>query len=618
MTLAGGTHREAVMAKNIPLLGEKILVGSGAVGTVLRRGLDLPVELVELLNLRRPETVLALHRAYRDAGSRIILANTFAANPLNLAQIGAEALCREINESGVVLARQAAEGACLVWASVGPLSLGFRHEDYPADQLEAIYTDQCTAVAGADAIVLETFIDPREARAALKAAAATGLPVIFQVGHTGRGQNRWTAIDILLTEAEAAGAAAVGTNCQHPDDIIDVAAYLLSRTDLPVTASANAGNPRIDRGVVTYEFSPADFIPLAERLAALGVSVIGGCCGTGPEHIRAIAPLLADRSVEQAAGGRAPATAAATIRPARPAAPNPVRALIHSDRFLISVEVRADRNADLATLCKNAEPIAEAGADLFDVPDNPGANVGLDAAVTAARLQDVLKVPAFAHKAVTHANLLQLHSGLLGAWDMGLKALLAVTGDPPAMGPLGALAQRVTDLKSSVELLRLLRKLREGELINGDRVADPPDFCAGATIGRPAPAQLAWLKKKIAAGAEFVFSQPVFTAEDLQRLLDAAGGLSARLFPGLLPLTSRRNAEFFASGRIPGIQVPEAVVAAFARYDSPADQRKAGLEMALGLAERIAAEARGVYLIMPFGPASREDTAALVRHLRKP
>ena len=603
------------MAKEMPLLGEKILVGSGAVGTVLRRGLEMPVELVELLNLRRPEAVLALHRAYRAAGSRIVLTNTFAANPLLLEEIGAADQCREINEAGVALARRAVAGACLVWASVGPLSLGFRHEDYPAAQLEAIYTVQCAALADADAIVLETFIDPREARAALKAATATGLPVVFQVGHTGRGQNCWTAIDVLLAEAEAAGAAAVGTNCRHPDDIVDVAAYLLSRTDLPVTAAANAGNPRIDRGAVTYEFSPADFVPLAERLAALGVSVIGGCCGTGPEHIRAIAPLLEGRPVAKTAGGRAPVTAAA-FRPVRPAAPNPVRELLRSDRFLISVEVRADRNADLATLCKNAEPIAGAGADLFDVPDNPGANVGRDAAVTAARLQDVLKVPAFAHKAVTHANLLQLHSGLLGAWDLGLKALLAVTGDAPAMGPLGALAQRVTDLKSSVELLRLLRKLREGELINGDRVADPPDFCAGATLGRPVPAQLAWLAKKIGAGAEFIFSQPVFTAEELHRLLDAAGGLAARLFPGLLPLTSRRNAEFFASGRIPGIQVPATVVAAFARYASPADQRKAGLEMALALAERIAAEARGVYLIMPFGPSSREDTVALVRRLR--
>ena len=604
------------MNENMARLGGKILIGSGAVGTVLRRGQELSGEPIELMNLRRPEAVLAIHRAYREAGSRIILTNTFAANPLLLAESGAETLCGRINEAGVALARQAAGEACLVWASVGPLSLGFRQEDYPEGQLQEIYAGQCAALAGADALVLETFIDPREARAALKAAAATGLPVIFQVGHTGRGQNRWTTIDLLLAEAEAAGVVAVGTNCQHPDDIVEVASFLLSKTRLPVTASPNAGNPRIERGLVTYEFTPSDFIPVAERLALLGVSVIGGCCGTSPDHIRAIAPRLADRSVGVATGVSIREPAAVEARPAGPGVPNPVRELIRSDRFLISVEIRADRNAALATVCKNAEEIARSGADLFDVPDNPGATVGRDAAVTAARLQDVLKVPSFCHKAVTQSNLLQLHSGLLGCWDSGIRAILAVTGDPPSMGPLGSLAQRVTDLKSSVELLRLIRKLREGEMINGDRIADAPDFCPGATIGWPAPAQIAWLKKKIDAGAEFIFSQPVFGIDDFRRLNEAADPLGARLFPGLLPLTSRRNAEFFASGRIPGIRVPDGIVDAFAGYATAEDQRRVGMDLALKLAETMAAEARGIYLIMPFGKSSCEDTVRIVRHLR--
>jgi len=303
-------------------------------------------------------------------------------------------------------------------------------------------------------------------------------------------------------------------------------------------------------------------------------------------------------------------------RPERAAAPNPIRELIRSDRFLISVEIRADRNCPLDTLCRNAAQIARTGADLFDVPDNPGATVGRDATVTAARLQDVLRVPSIAHKAVTQSNLLQIHSSLLGAWDLGLRGILALTGDPPSMGPLGSLAQRVTDLKSSVELLRLIRKLREGEMINGDRLADPPDFCAGATIGWPAPAQVAWLKKKIAAGAEYVFSQPVFSAEAFRQLQDDLVPLGGRLFVGLLPLVSLRNAEFFASGRIPGIRVPEAVVAALARFGSAEDQRKAGLELALKLAETITAEARGIYLIMPFGKTPYEDTARIVRHVR--
>lgn len=596
-------------------LGRTLLVGSGAVGTVLRRGQALAGEPVELLNLRRPEAVLALHRAYREAGSQILVTNTFAANPFLLEEGGAASLCREINEAGVALARQAAGPHGIVWASVGPLSLGLRHEDHPEAELAAVYERQCAALSGADALVLETFVDPREARAALTAAAATGLPVVFQVGHTGRGRNRWTTIDLLLAEAEAAGAVAVGTNCQHPDDILDVASYLLSHTRLPVTASANAGNPSIVRGLVAYEFAPEAFAAIASRLADLGVSVVGGCCGTDASHIGAIAPLLSGRPVAPAARIEV-RTADAERRTERPREANPVRELIRADRFLVSVEIRADRTSSLDEICRLSEEVALAGADLFDVPDNPGATVGRDAVITAARLQDVLKVPAICHKAVTQSNLLQLHSGLMGAWDLGLRGLLAVTGDPPSMGSLGSLAQRVTDLKSSVELLRLVRKLREGETINGDRIADPPDFCAGATIGWPVPAQIAWLKKKIEAGAEYIFSQPVFSAEAFRQLQEGAGGLGARLFPGLLPLTSRRNAEFFASGRIPGIRVPETVVERMGRFPSAEEQRRAGLEMALELAETMAAEAAGIYLIMPFGKSTREDTARIVRHIR--
>ncbi len=599
-----------------PAWGKEILLGSGAVGTVLRGGQEGTGEPVELLNLRRPEAVCALHRAYREAGSQILVTNTFAANPLLLDAWASASLCREINEAGVALAKKAAEGACQIWASVGPLSLGLGHEDYGEDDLETIYSGQCKGLAGADVLVLETFVAPREARAALKAAAATGLPVVLQIGHTGRGQNRWIAIDVLLAEAEAAGAAAIGANCQHPDDILDVAAYLLRKTRLPVTASPNAGNPSIHRGRVSYEFTPADFAPVAERLAALGVSVIGGCCGTTPEHIQTIAPLLKGRTAEAKARIAVAPVRPAEPRPAKTAGANRIRCLMHSPRFLISVEIRADRNTDLGTLCKNAAGIARAGADLFDVPDNPGANVGRDAAIAAARLQEVLGVPSLCHRAAIQSNLLQHYSSLLGCWDLGVQGILAVTGDPPSMGPLGALAQRVTDLKSSVELLRLIRALRDGTLINGDRIADPPDFCAGAAIGWPTPAQIAWLRKKIAAGAEFVFSQPVFSVDDFRRLQDAAGGRGARLFPGLLPLTSRRNAEFFASGRIPGIRVPPEVVAAFARFATSEDQRRFGLDLALRQAEVVAAEARGIYLIMPFGKTSREDTEGIVCRLR--
>jgi homocysteine S-methyltransferase len=172
-------------------------------------------------------------------------------------------------------------------------------------------------------------------------------------------------------------------------------------------------------------------------------------------------------------------------------------------------------------------------------------------------------------------------------------------------------------MRSSVELLRLIRGLREGRIINGEGLADPPDFCAGCAVARPIPPQIRWLKTKIEAGAEFVFSQPVFTLDEYKKLRDALADLPIRFFPGVMPLTSHRGAAFLAGGRIPGIMVPENVVAAFTKYEKPADQRRFGLDQAHELAAGIAAEAAGLYLIMPFGKSCYEDAAQIVRHVRK-
>jgi homocysteine S-methyltransferase len=254
--------------------------------------------------------------------------------------------------------------------------------------------------------------------------------------------------------------------------------------------------------------------------------------------------------------------------------------------------------------------------DLFDVPDNPGATVGRDAMVTAARLQDALQIPAICHLSVTQSNLIRLHSSLIGCWDSGLRGLMAITGDAPSMGHLGNLAHRVVDVRSSVELLRLIRGLRDGKIINGEGLADPPDFCAGCAIARPIPAQTRWLRTKIDAGAEFVFSQPVFTLDDYKKLCDAVAGLPIRFFPGIMPLTSHRNAVSLASGRIPGIHVPADVVTRFEQYESPEDQRRFGLDQADELAAGISADASGLYLIMPFGKRCYEDTARIIRRIR--
>ncbi len=597
-------------------LGRSVLIGSGAIGTCLRQDSGAGDEPIELLNLRQPEAVTTLHAAYRSAGSRILVTNTFAANSVAFGDAGFGELCQETNRTGVALARKAGDSECMIWASIGPLGLGLRLDDYPADVLLGIYRDQCEVLSGADALLLETFVDLREARAALQAAAETGLPIIFQIGNTGGGSQRWEQVDQLLFEAHRVGAVAVGTNCYHPDEILRVASYIGARTDLPLTASPNAGHPRIERGLVKYEFTPDDFGAAAVTLSDAGVAVIGGCCGTTPDHIRRVASVLGSRAVTSRPRINISPERAPVLHERTDTAANPIRSMMKSNRFLVSVEIRADRMLALDEIVQGASKVAAAGVDMFDVPDNPGATIGRDAMVTAARLQNALQIPSICHLGVTQSNLMRLHSTLIGCWDSGLRGLLAVTGDAPSMGPLGNLAHRVVDMRSSVELLRLIRGLRDGKIINGERLADPPDFCAGCAVGRPIPAQIRWLKTKIDAGAEFVFSQPVFAIDDYKKLCDALEKLPIRVFPGLMPLVSHRSAVFLASGRIPGITVPANVVTSFERYASPEDQRYFGLDQASQLAASIAADASGLYLIMPFGKRCYEDTAHIIRHVR--
>jgi len=599
---------------------DHIYLRSGAIGTYLRQSAPGP-EPVELLNVRMPEAVRAMHTAYREAGAEILVTNTFAAHRIGLEETDAAACVAEINRRGVTLAREAGGETCRIWASIGPLNLGLREEDFSDALLEELYAEVCSALVEADALLLETFVSPREARAALRAAKATGRPVIFQIGRTGASAESRARAEQMLREAVSTGVAAVGVNCLAPDEIGTWVQWLVARTALPVCASPNAGQPHIERGRVRYAFTPQQFARVGESLVEAGAVVIGGCCGTTPDHIRALAETLRGRApvprpvpVTTAITAEAPAPAP----PLRePASPNPVRERLRATRPLICIELRADRLHPLSTLLKKARAWADQGADLFSVPDNPGATVSRDALIAAARVQNETAVPAIAHLVATHANLLHHYARLLGAGDLGVRGVLALTGDAPSVGPLGAWAHRVTDVRSSVELLRLIRALGEGRLMSGETVADPPELCAGCAFAQPTTGQLRWLRAKIAAGAEFVFTQPVFRLAEYERLRDSLADCGARVFFGLLPLISARAAARLAEGRIPGLVVPPETVAELQRFGDAADQRRYGVERALELLARIRAEGRDVYLVPPFGQHSDSVAARLLEGARQ-
>jgi len=584
---------------------------------MLRQGPRAALTVVEELNQTDPEFVRRLHAEYRTAGAGLLITNTFGANPIALSEIGRADDTAALNAAGVDLARSIAGSDVPVWASIGPLDLGLRLDDYTPDLLREAYAVQARALKDADAFLLETFRDPREAEAALAAVSAFDKPVIFQIGYPGGGPAGLARFDRLCELALQYRVAAIGVNCCHPREATAMIQRLAARTSLPLTAAPNAGKPEIVRGRIRYELEPEAFATWAERLWEAGAGLIGGCCGTTPAHVAALAQTLRGRAVRRC--HPAPLTIGEPSPPAAPppaSPPHPIRDRLRSGDFLVSVEIRADRSRPHEAIVAEARAFADAGADLFDVPDKPGASISRDAGVVAAHLQAELGRPAIPHRAVVHANLLEAHSALLGWWDLGLRGVLALTGDSPALGSLGSLARRVTDLKSSIELLRLIRTLREGRTMAHEPIAEPPDFCAGCAVASAEPAHLEWLKKKREAGAEFVFSQPVFTVENWRRLRDRLDPLGLRLFPGLLPLLSHKTAEALAGGRIPGIRVPPSLVEELGRYPSREDQRRFGLEHACRLAETIAREGRGLYLIVPFGRSALPDALEILRTVR--
>ena len=593
--------------------GQQTLIGSGALGTWLREQTHTGLPSVELLNLSEPEAVQAAYAAYRAAGADVIVTNTFAANPITFGEFNRSQSCEGVNRAGVAMAREVADGAA-VWCSVGPPQLGLRIDDYSDEALKDSYSEQISYLEDGDALILETFRDVREARAALAAASESDLPVIFHIASASWGRTRE-----LVGVALNAGVDAIGTNCSDPVRIVQVVEFLASASDLPVTAFPNAGNPRLDRGRVMYDFTPENMAELGRRCIDAGACLVGGCCGTTPDHIARLKAAIDGRPLAIREFDRVEVSAPVLELPPVPRGRNQIREMMQSDDFVISVEIRPSRTKPLNDIVTGARAIVDAGASMLDVPDNAAAMVGRDAMVTASTLQRTLNIPALAHKSVTQTNLLHLQSYLLGCWDSGLQGLLCISGDPPATGHLSGLASRVTDLRSSVELLRLLGRMRNGELINGDPIADPPDFCTGCGVGSGSnmKPQVRWLEKKVEAGAEFAFSQPVFSIEQYRHLRETTAHCNIRLLPGIFPIISRRNAEYLAAGRVPGIVVPEELVEQYAAYDDPADQRKFGLEFTRELMCEVARESNGLYVIMPFGKQSFSDTADLVGVVRE-
>ncbi|MEP6621394.1 MAG: bifunctional homocysteine S-methyltransferase/methylenetetrahydrofolate reductase [bacterium] len=600
---------------------ESLVLFDGAMGTMLYAKGVFINQCYDELNVRAPDLVRDVHRAYVKAGADVLETNSFGANRVKLAQFGLATQVHELNKRAAELAREAAEESpdVLVAGAVGPL--GVRLEPYgstSAQEARAIFREQMEGLkaGGADFFILETFGDLHEIEQAIAAAREVDadMPVIAQmtIGVDGLTPYGATPEDVATT-LDRLGADVIGLNCSvGPQTILEAIEKMVPLTRKKVSAQPNAGMPRDVGGRSMYMASAEYMAEYARHLVQAGAHAVGGCCGTTPDHIQAmlvgirpLSPRFA-RSSQVAVGDQA--TSGESVRVEAPeATPLAQRsrwgAKIASGQFVTSVEIVPPRGVDATRMLEDVGALKRAGVDAVNVPDGPRAQSRMGALLTSLLIEQKVGIEAVTHYACRDRNLLGMLSDLLGASAVGLRNLLLITGDPPKMGPYPS-ATAVFDI-DAIGLTNLVRNLNHGRDPGNNSIGKGTSFVIGVGVN-PAPIDLehelkrfAW---KVEAGAEFAVTQPVFDASQLENFLRRTEGARIPIVAGIWPLVSVRNAEFLAN-EVPGVSVPDEVITRM-RHASAKSKEHAvaeGIDIAREMLARVRDAVQGVQVSAPFG-----------------
>jgi len=587
----------------------------GAMGTELyRRGVFINVSYDEV-NLERPELVREVHRAYRDAGAEILETNTFGGNRVRLGHHSLGDRVHEINRAGAELARDVAGDDLYVAGSVGPL--GIRIEPWgptAREEARAFFREQAEALAagGVDLFIVETFSDLSEIeQAVLGCRDAADLPVIAQMTVQVDGKTVYGAdppqIALRLDEL---GADVIGLNCSvGPAITLKAIQQMAEVTSRPLSAMPNAGLPREIEGRTIYMAAPEYFAEYTRHFIRAGVRFVGGCCGTTPEHIRAMAAQVRALSPRQ----RAVVPQAIkdverrTAEPGLEPVPTPQRSQlarkVMAGELVASVEILPPRGCDLREVLDQVRQLKAAGVDALNVPDGPRAMMRMGVLATCSIIEREVGLETIPHYCCRDRNLLGMMSDLLGAHALGLRNLLIITGDPPKMGPYPD-ATAVFDI-DSVGLTNLVYKLNHGLDLSDHTIGQPTSFFHGVGVNHASvdpEYEIHHFYWKVDAGAQFAVTQPIFDVEQFLQFLGKIEHIRIPIIAGIWPLVSYRNAEFL-SNEVPGVVVPDSVLERM-RLASERGKEVAMIE-GLAIARETVAElephVQGVQVSAPFG-----------------
>ena len=592
-------------------LSRRVLVADGAMGTMLyARGVFLNRSFDEL-NLSAPDLVRGIHQDYIKAGSEILETNTFGANRVRLAAFGMAEKLKDINRAGVRLAREAARDTAFVAGAVGPL--GVRIEPLgPTSFAEAraAFREQVDALAeaGVDVLIFETFGNLDELREAVLAARDSigdAVPIIAQVtiddfGHLPGGADTET----FTREMDSWPVDVIGLNCSvGPKATLETIERMLAVSSKPMSAMPNAGLPMRVEGRNMYLSSPEYMAQYARRMLWAGVKIVGGCCGTTPDHIKLIRSET--RSLQPGQKSLA-VTVSDRETPPHALAPVPIEqksklgAKLAAGKFVAFVEILPPRGVEASREIEGARRCAEAGIDAINVPDGPRASARMSAQVTCQLIQRDAGIEAVLHFCCRDRNILGIQSELLGAHTAGIRNLICITGDPPRMGAYPD-ATAVFDV-DAIGLVNIVRNLNHGLDIGGNPMGSQTALLTGVGANPGAMNMDEEIRRfdwKTEAGSEYVVTQPVFDLNLLEAFLKRIEHAKLPVICGVWPLTSYRNAEFMVNElRVP---VPEEFMERMRRVDDADKARAEGVAIARQMVERIRTMVQGVQLSAPFG-----------------
>ena len=588
-------------------ISRRVLVCDGAMGTMLyAKGIFLNRSFDEL-NLTQPDLVAEVHQAYIRAGADVVETNTFGANRVKLGAFGLAARVGALNTQGARIARHAARETAYVAGAIGPL--GIRIEPWGktgVDEAEEHFREQARALheGGVDLFVLETFRDVNEIGAAIRAVRSVcGLPIVAQVTTEEDGNSLdGAAPETFVPQLEQLGASLVGVNCSvGPAAMLETVERMGRVASVPLSAQPNAGRPREIEGRNIYLSSPEYMASYARRFIAQGVRLVGGCCGTTPEHIRHIKvavrglmpPATAPVSVGTARGDRRPAQAVEPV--AREEKSRMANALARG-AFMVSVELIPPRGYQSDALVEQARQLRIHGVDLVNIPDGPRASARMSALSAAILVQQQAGVETVLHYACRDRNLLGMQSDLLGAHSMGVRNVLIVTGDPPTVGDYPD-ATAVFDV-DSIGLTNVVSRLNRGLDIGGQAIGPPTAFHIGVAANPAAlnlDEEVRRFEYKVEAGAEFAITQPVFDPAELIEFLRRIERVRIPVIAGIMPLDSLRHAEYMGN-EVPGVRVPASVMDRLARAESSGSAAAEGLAIASEIAAAVRPAVQGIQI----------------------